>query len=74
MGDIPGTRPQTISSAEINEGIACNLPDAGEPSKGYFGRARRFNFDSEQIATNQNYKMFDWRAVEEILGPEKRNP
>ena len=68
------TRPQTISSAEITDGIAVTHQTLANHPKGILVVQDGFNFDSEQIATNQNYKMIDWRAVEEILGPEKRNP
>ena len=68
------TRPQTISSAEINDGIALTHQMLANHPKGILVVLDGFNFDSEQIATNQNYKMIDWLAAEEILGPEKRNP
>ena len=71
---IVATADDTIDGAEDTDGIAVTHQTLANHPKGILVVQDGFNFDSEQIATNQNFKMIDWRAVEEALGREKSNP
>ena len=71
---IVATADDIIDGAEDTDGIAVTHQTLADHPKGILVVQDGFNFDGKQTATNQNFKMIDWRAVEEVLGPVKRNP